>query len=106
MPAISFEYELETLPPGRVGFRRWRWRLWHGASLLASGWRTSSLSAERALQAAASRRVHELLGVRALRPERAHALDRFAAGAAVRVDCGPATCLLAPRAAELREQAA
>ena len=94
---LKFEYEIATLPPGRFGFRRWRWRLWHGAALLASGWRTTPAHAERALAAAASRRVHQLLGVHALRPDRAQALDRFSAGGAVRVDCGTATCVLAPR---------
>ncbi|MEA2444231.1 MAG: hypothetical protein QOJ12_1523, partial [Thermoleophilales bacterium] len=47
--APSFEYSLSELPPGRVGFRRWRWELWHGAVLLASGWRLSARDARRAL---------------------------------------------------------
>jgi hypothetical protein len=95
----SFDYALHPLPPGRVGFRRWRWELWHGATLLATGWRTSPRDAERALWTAASRRVHELLGLRALRPERARALDPFRPGAVVRLDCGAGTCVLAPRVA-------
>jgi hypothetical protein len=93
----SFEYALLELPPGRVGFRRWRWELWHGAALMASGWRLSSRDAKRALRAAASRRAHELLGLTVLRPDRAQALDAFAPGAVVRVDCGVTTCVLAPR---------
>jgi hypothetical protein len=97
----SFEYSLSELPPGRVGFRRWRWELWHGAALLASGWRMSPRDARRALRTAASRRAHELLGLTALRPERARALDSFIAGAVVRVDCGAVTCVLAPRAPAL-----
>ena len=101
-PAPTLEYALQPLAPGRVGFRRWRWELWHGAALLATGWRTSPGHAERALVAAASRRVHALLGVRPLRPDRAEALDRFVPGATVRVDCGPTVCELAPR----RESAA
>lgn len=96
----AFEYELAALPPGRVGFRRWRWELWQGAALLASGWRISPRDAERALRSAASHRVHDLLGVRALRPERARALDRFMPGRTVRVDCGAATCVLIPRGVE------
>jgi hypothetical protein len=94
----SFEYDLKMLPPGRVPFRRWRWELWHGALLLASGWRTAPREAERALRAEASRRAHELRGLRALRPDRAHALDHFSPGAIVRLDCGAVSCVLAPRA--------
>ncbi len=93
----AFEYLIETLPPGRMGFRRWRWQLWRGAALLDCGWRVSPRDAERALRTAASRRAHEGLGVRALRPHEARALDRFAPGAVVRVDCGALTCTLAPR---------
>jgi hypothetical protein len=93
----AFEYALEALPPGRVGFRRWRWELWRGAALLACGWRTSPDGAERALRTAASRRAHELLGVRALRPDRARALGVFRPGAVVHVECGAITCVLAPR---------
>jgi hypothetical protein len=93
----SFEYALRELPPGRVGFRRWRWELWHGAALMAAGWRLSQRDARRALRTAASRRAHELLGLTVLRPERAQALDAFAPGAVVRVDCGAVTCVLEPR---------
>ncbi|MEA2403439.1 MAG: hypothetical protein QOE08_86 [Thermoleophilaceae bacterium] len=92
-----FEYAVESLPPGRVGFRRWRWQLWHGAVLLASGWRHSPRDAERALFKAAARRAHELLGVHALRPETAEPLERFFPGASVRIECGAATCVIAPR---------
>jgi hypothetical protein len=92
-----FEYAVEPLPPGRVGFRRWRWQLWHGAVLLASGWRLSPRDAERALFKAAARRAHELLGVHALRLDAAEPLERFFPGASVRVACGAATCVIAPR---------
>ena len=98
----GFEYALEALPPGRFGFRRWRWELWQSTSLVACGWRTTPSDAERALRTAASRRVHELLGVRPLWPERARPLDPFLPGAAVRLDCGPVECLLVPRPADER----
>ena len=98
--APEFEYAVEVLPPGRVGFRRWRWELWRGGWLLASGWRTTPRDAERALFTAASRSAHDRLGVRALRPESARALGRFVAGAAVAVDCGSFTCRLVPRGAD------
>jgi hypothetical protein len=92
-----FEYAVEPLPPGRVGFRRWRWQLWHGAVLLASGWRLSPRDAERALFKAAARRAHELLGVHALRLDIAEPRERFFPGASVTVACGAATCVIAPR---------
>ena len=94
----AFEYALAELPRGRVGFRRWRWELWHGALLLASGWRLSAADARRALRTAASRRAHEQLGLHPLRPERASEVNAFVDGAVVRVDCGAVTCVLSPRA--------
>jgi hypothetical protein len=97
MDEREFEYSLEELPPGRLPFRRWRWELWQGAWLLACGWRVSPGDAERAIRTAASRRAHELLGVRALHPDRAHTRGSFLYGSTVRVDCGPITCVLAPR---------
>ena len=93
----AFEYALRPLPPGRFGFKRWRYELWQGALLVASGWRMAARDAERALRAAASRRAHELAGLHALHPDSAEALDRFWPGAVVRVDCGAMTCVLAPR---------
>lgn len=93
----AFEYLIEALPPGRVGFRRWRWELWQSAVLVACGWRTTPAAAERALGIAASRRAHEMLGVRALRPEDARALGRFLPGASVRVACGAVEAVLVPR---------
>jgi hypothetical protein len=103
---LEFGYALRLLPPGRVGFRRWRWELWDGALLLASGWRLSPRDAERALRAAASTRAHERIGVRVLRPERALALDRFLPGRPVRLDCGAVACVLVPRASDERSAAA
>jgi hypothetical protein len=95
--APSFEYAMSVLPPSRVGFRRWRWELWHGMVLIACGWRVSPRDAEHALHTAASRRAHELRGLRPLRPERARVIGRFASGGVVRVDCGAFSCVLAPR---------
>jgi hypothetical protein len=94
-----FAYALHPLAPGRGGLRRWRWELWHGAGLVAAGWRLSQEQAERALCTAASRRGHAQLGLHPLRPER-HRAERTAglgAGAPVRVDCGAFECLLVPR---------
>jgi hypothetical protein len=93
----KFAYALHPLPPNRVGLRRWRWELWQGAALVAAGWRLSQEHAERALCTAASRRGHALLGLHALRPERAAAAGGLGVGAPVRLDCGAFECLLVPR---------
>jgi hypothetical protein len=93
----QFAYALHPLPPSRVGLRRWRWELWHGAALIAAGWRLSQQHAERALCTAASRRGHAQLGLHPLRPERAVAGASLSVGAPVRLDCGAFECLLVPR---------
>lgn len=93
----EFGYSVQRLAPGRMPFHRWRWELWQGALLLAAGWCTAPAAAERALVRAASRRLHELSGVRALRPE-GRLLEALRPGAAARVDCGVGLCLLVPRA--------
>lgn len=102
----SFEYDLRELPPGRVPFRRWRWELWHRGLLLRCGWRITPDDAERALRSAASRRAHEMVGVRPLRPESARPSPAFKPGAVVTLDCGTLTCLLQPRGAEDERAAA
>jgi hypothetical protein len=96
--SLAFEYALRELPLGRFTFRRWRWELWHGPVLRASGWRTSPSHAERALRTAASYWAHEAVGLRALRPEMAKSHGRF--GAVVHVDCGAVACVLTPRGEE------
>ena len=100
MEAPTLHYALELLPPGRFPFRRWRWELWSGAVLLASGWRTSERQAERALRTTAARVAHAPLGLHPLRPEEAAATGSFSAGRPTRVVCGAVSCLLVPRAAE------
>ena len=94
--APEFAYALHELPPGRFGFRRWRWELWHGASLLAAGWRMSRQHAEGALRAAAARAGHAYLGVHPLHPERNRVSGAFLQGATVRVECGALSCVLVP----------
>jgi hypothetical protein len=69
--------------------------------MLAAGWCTAPAAAERALLRAASRRVHELRGVRALRPDAARLLDALRPGRTVRVDTGAGVCVLLPRGVEL-----
>ena len=92
----QFAYALHPLPRNRLG-QRWRWELWHGATLVAAGWRLTLQHAERALCTAASRRGHAQLGLHPLRPERTPAPGGLSAGAAVRVDCGAFECTLVPR---------
>ena len=104
--AVSFEYDLRELAPGRVPFRRWRWELWHRGVLLRCGWRVTPHDAERALSTAASRRAHALIGVRPLRPETARPLTPITEGASVTLDCGALHCLLEPRRADDQQAAA
>ena len=102
----ELQYALHVMPPGRGGYRRWRWELWHGPRLLATGWRMSERHAERALRTAASRVAHRLRGVHPLRPQLATPSGALAAGAAVRLDCGAVTCRLVPRDVWLADQGA
>jgi len=92
----EFRYSVVLLPPGRLPFRRWRWELWQGAVLLAAGWCTTPPAAERAVLRAASRRVHELRGVRALRLDRWRLLDALRPGRPARLDTGAGLCVLVP----------
>ncbi len=97
-PEPELHYELHLLPPGRVPFRRWRWELWHGARLEATGWRTSERQAGRALRTHAARIAHALHGLHPLRPEAAVVPGGFRPGAVARVECGAVSCRLVPRA--------
>ena len=100
MDAPTLLYALELVPPGRFPFRRWRWELWSGPLLLASGWRTSERQAERALRTTAARVAHAKLGLHPLRPEEAAASGSLLSGGPARVQCGPVSCVLLPRRAE------
>jgi hypothetical protein len=102
----EFRYAVQTLPPGRLPFHRWRWELWQDAWMLAAGWCTAPADAHGALLKAASRRVHELRGVRALRPDRVRPLDALRPGRPVRIDTGAGLCLLVPLEAGDRAVAA
>jgi hypothetical protein len=98
-PEPQLAYVLHLMPPGRFPFRRWRFELWHGPRLLATGWRTSERHAERALRTAAAGFAHRRLGLHPLRPELAEFRGGFHAGAPARVVCGAVSCLLVPRTA-------
>lgn len=101
MPTIDglqFAYALHELPPGRWGFRRWRWELWHGAHLIAAGWRVERSHAERALRRHARDFGLRLFGLRPLPAAAAEQGAPIPPGAAVRLDVGPTSALLVPRA--------
>ena len=95
---LEFAYALYALPPGRLPFRRWRWELWHGSTLVASGWRLARSDAGRALRVRAAEFGCRLFGLPAPPPPapRGAAAD-LRPGATERVVIGPITCLLVPR---------
>jgi hypothetical protein len=93
---VEFTYVTRDIPPDRFPFRRWRWELWQGALLVAAGWVTTPRAVERALRVAASRRMHHLVGVTPLRPERARLLDALGDDRHARLDTGVGTCVLVP----------
>lgn len=94
---LRFSYALHPLPPGGFGFRRWRFELWHGARMVAAGWRVTQRDAARAITQHAARAGHQLLGVRTRGPEAPVAHGTLVPGASVRVDAGPVSCVLVPR---------
>lgn len=99
---LQFEYALHPLQPGRWGFTRWRWELWHGAQLIATGWHSSRRVAERAVRRHAARVGHRLMGLRAPDPEAPVPGGDFAPGATVQLVIGGVPCLLVPRGLEHR----
>jgi len=92
---LSFAYVLHELPPGRLPFRRWRWELWHGATLEAAGWRLTERDAKRALRTHAARVGHRIFGLRD--PAHDPGVPDFRPGAAVRVRAGAIAFALVPR---------
>src|ERR671923_2182369 len=97
---LELAYALYILPPGRLPFRRWRWELWHGATLIAAGWRLSRPQAGRALRLSAAEFGHRLFGLPAPSREDAAGRGDLRPGSAERLAIGPITCLLVPRALE------
>jgi len=97
---LQFGYALHPLPPGQLPFRRWRWELWHGATLIAAGWRLTRPQAGRALRLAAADFGHRLFGLASARLDPRAAEGDLFPGSAERLAIGPITCLLVPRALE------
>jgi hypothetical protein len=99
MESTEFDYELVLLPPGRFHFRRWRYELWHGATLLRAGWRTTRRDAERALRVAAAHIAHDRLGLPVIHAERGLPDSGPRDGMALHMRVGAVSCALVPRAA-------
>jgi hypothetical protein len=103
---IELSYALFLLPASHVAFRRWRWELWHGTLLLASGWRLNALHAQRAVRVHALRYVHRLHGLHLLRPEAGQPPEVAWDGEPVAVDSGDLRVVLRPlRVPDARDQA-
>jgi hypothetical protein len=72
-PDVELHYALRLLPAGRFPFRRYRFELWHGPRLLATGWRTSEAHARHALRERATTVARVVVaraqGVHVLRPD-------------------------------------
>ncbi len=103
MPTVEglrFEYALHPLPPGRWAFTRWRWELWHGAHLIATGWHSSRPYAERCLRRHAARVGSRLMGLTAPDPDVTVPGGDFVPGATVQLVIGGVPCRLVPRALE------
>ncbi len=103
MPTIEglqFSYTFHPLAPGRFPFRRWRWELWHGANLVAAGWRMSRPDAGRALRVSALEATHRLFGLPVPPRDPRFGVGDLTPGVIERVVVGPTTCVLVPRALE------
>jgi hypothetical protein len=97
---LTFAYALYQLPPGRLPFRRWRWELWHGPTLVAAGWRLGRADAGRAVRVHAAEFGHRLFGLPVpARDPRAGRGD-LRPGTAERLAIGPISAMLVPRALE------
>ena len=103
---LQFSYALHPLPPGRLPLSRWRWELWHGATLIAAGWRLSRPQAGRALRISAAEFGHRLFGLPIPPRDQAEGHGDLRPGTAERLAIGPITCMLVPRALELPVAAA
>jgi hypothetical protein len=97
---LELAYNLYPLPPGRMPFRRWRWELWHGAQLVAAGWRLGRADASRALRLYASDHAHRLFGLQAPPRDPRMARGDLTPGTTERLAIGSITALLVPQALE------
>lgn len=105
---LQFHYALHELAAGRFGYRRWRWELWHGATLHATGWCGTKVGAEYALRTYAAKRAHRFFG---LQPPGIEAMpelsgDRLTPGSVGRYSTGRVDYELVPRGLEAGRLAA
>lgn len=103
MPTVEglvVTYSLYPLPPGKLPFWRYRWEIWHGARLIAAGWRTSRSAAERAVQVFGAEYGHELVGLRPPPRDPRVPVEPLPPGVARRLQVGPVSLQLVPRALE------
>lgn len=94
---LRFAYAIHPLPLGGYGFRRWRFEVWHGAAMVAAGWRVSERDASRAIESLACDRARHMFGLDATARRRR---EGFRTGASVRVDDAGVAFELVPRALE------
>jgi hypothetical protein len=86
--SVGLNYDLYLMPRGRINFRRWHWELWAGPTLLAAGWQTDPLQAQRTLRIHAVRYAHRVHGLRVLRPDVEHPPETPWNGRRVRISWG------------------
>jgi hypothetical protein len=98
---LTFAYALYQLPPGRLPFRRWRWELWHGANLVAAGWRLGRPDAGRALRVHAAEFGHRLFGLPVPARDPRTGRGDLRPGTSERLAIGPISCTQVPRALEV-----
>lgn len=93
---LELAYALHPLAPGRFGFRRWRYELWHGARLIAAGWRVQRPDAAQALRTHGTDFAHHLFGLRPPPRVEEPAQDMLP-GMRTRVDAHGVSFVLVPR---------
>ena len=94
--APEFQYEMRLLPRGRFTFRRWRYELWHGARLIAAGWRVQRPDAAQALRTHGTDFAHHLFGLRPPPRVKTPAQDMLP-GMRTRVEAHGVSFVLVPR---------
>ncbi len=97
---IGLTYDVHLLSAGRIPFRRWRWELWHGATLLAAGWTLDQLQAQRTIRVHAVSYAHRVNGLRVLHPDVDHPAETPWGRRPVTIDWGEMHIELTPLASD------
>ncbi|MGI8750412.1 MAG: hypothetical protein ACR2J6_07675 [Thermoleophilaceae bacterium] len=98
MPSIeplTLGYALHELPPDRLPFTRWRWELWHGSRLEATGWQLSERGAARSVRRTARGWATACWGVPP-RETKSSDFEPFRPGTSVRIRDGAVIFVLVP----------